>query len=180
LNLTNAILIINGVKMTTVNHQLLSKVPEVTLIFWVIKILATTLGETGGDAVSMSLNLGYLIGTGIFAVTFSVAVTAQIRSMTFNPIIYWITIIATTTVGTTLADFADRSMGIGYAGGTAILLGLLLTSLFVWYRTLGTLSVASVTSLGYHYVFSNFGHCIGGLDSGHRRTWLFGRCDDLW
>ena len=96
----------------------LSKVPEVTLIFWIIKIAATTLGETGGDAVSMSLELGYLIGTAIFAVIFVVAVIAQIAAKRFHPLLYWATIVATTTVGTTLADFADRSLGIGYAGGT--------------------------------------------------------------
>lgn len=124
----------------------LSKVPEVTLGFWLIKIAATTLGETGGDAVSMSLNLGYLLSTGIFAVIFALAVLTQIRAQKFHPWLYWITIIATTTVGTTLADFADRSLGIGYAGGTTLLLSLLLLSLFVWYRTLGTVDVASVSS----------------------------------
>ena len=124
----------------------LAKVPEVTLIFWLIKILATTLGETGGDAVSMSMNLGYLLSTAIFAVIFIVAVMAQIKAKQFHPILYWVTIIATTTVGTTLADFADRSLGIGYAGGSTLLFGLLMASLWVWYRTLGTVSVASVSS----------------------------------
>lgn len=124
----------------------LSKVPEVTLGFWLIKIAATTLGETGGDAVSMSLNLGYLLSTGIFAVIFAIAVFTQIKAQKFHPLLYWTTIIATTTVGTTLADFADRSLGIGYAGGTTLLLSLLLISLFVWYRTLGTVDVASVSS----------------------------------
>jgi uncharacterized membrane-anchored protein len=124
----------------------ISKVPEVTLTFWIIKILATTLGETGGDAVSMSMDLGYLVGTGIFAALFAVAVYAQIRARKFHPVLYWTTIIATTTVGTTLADFADRSLGIGYAGGTAILLALLMASLFIWYRTLGTVAVDSVSS----------------------------------
>jgi uncharacterized membrane-anchored protein len=123
-----------------------SKVPEVTLIFWLIKILATTLGETGGDAVSMSMNLGYLVGTAIFAVIFIAAVGVQISTKKFHPVIYWVTIIATTTVGTTLADFADRSLGIGYAGGTAILLTLLLASLFIWHRTLGSVAVATVSS----------------------------------
>src|ERR1700733_11779289 len=112
------------------------KVPAVTISFWIIKIVATTLGETGGDAVSMSLNLGYLIGTAIFAVIFVAAVTAQIRANSFNPWLYWLTIVATTTVGTTLADFADRSLGIGYPGGSALLLALLLASLFIWHRTL--------------------------------------------
>ncbi|WP_374618276.1 hypothetical protein [Pandoraea sp.] len=124
----------------------LSKVPEVTLLFWVIKIAATTLGETGGDAVSMSMNLGYLVGTAIFAVIFAIAVTAQIRAKQFSPMLYWATIIATTTVGTTLADFADRSLGIGYAGGSSILLALLLGSLWIWYRTMGSVSVHTVNS----------------------------------
>ena len=123
-----------------------SKVPEVTLIFWIIKILATTLGETAGDAVSMSMNLGYLLGTGIFAAIFLVAVFAQIRAQRFHPTLYWLTIIATTTVGTTLADFADRSLGIGYTGGSSILLALLLASLFIWQRTLGSIAVDTVNT----------------------------------
>ncbi|HKI62092.1 MAG TPA: hypothetical protein VKA31_07345 [Mariprofundaceae bacterium] len=124
----------------------LCKVPEITLIFWIIKIAATTLGETGGDAVSMSMNLGYLVGTGIFAVVFIVAVIAQIFARKFHPLLYWATIIATTTVGTTLADFADRSLGIGYAGGTLLLFTLLMGSLFVWYRTLGSVSIDSIST----------------------------------
>jgi uncharacterized membrane-anchored protein len=132
--------------MNTEGKEILSKVPEVTLIFWIIKILATTLGETGGDAVSMSMNLGYLVGTGIFAAVFIVAVFVQISAKKFHPVVYWVTIIATTTVGTTLADFADRSLGIGYAGGTAILVTLLMGSLFLWYRVLGTVAVDSVSS----------------------------------
>lgn len=123
----------------------LSKVPEVTLIFWIIKIVATTLGETGGDAVSMSMNLGYLVGTAIFAAIFLLAVIAQIRAKRFHPFLYWITIIATTTVGTTLADYADRSLGIGYAGGSILLFALLMTSLAVWYRSLGSVSVETVS-----------------------------------
>ena len=122
----------------------LSKVPELTLIFWIIKILATTLGETAGDALSMSMNLGYLVSTAIFAAIFFAAVIAQIKAKQFHPFIYWVTIIATTTVGTTLADYADRSLGIGYTGGSALLLGLLLTSLFIWYKTLGSVSVSSI------------------------------------
>lgn len=124
----------------------LTKVPEVTLGFWLIKIAATTLGETGGDAVSMSMNLGYLVGTGIFAAIFLATVIAQIKAKSFHPFLYWITIIATTTVGTTLADLADRSLGIGYAGGSSLLLALLLGSLFVWHRTLGSVSVSTVSS----------------------------------
>ena len=124
----------------------LSKVPEVTLAFWIIKIAATTLGETGGDALSMSLNLGYLVSTAIFAVVFLIAVSAQIRARAYHPAMYWVTIVATTTVGTTLADFADRSLGIGYAGGSALLLALLLLSLAAWYRSMGTVSVDTVNS----------------------------------
>lgn len=132
--------------MNTSAETALSKVPEVTLLFWVIKIAATTLGETAGDAVSMSMNLGYLIGTAIFSAVFLAAVFAQIKAKTFQPFLYWTTIIATTTVGTTLADFADRSLGIGYAGGSTLLIALLLGSLFIWHRTLGSVSVSSVSS----------------------------------
>ena len=130
----------------TTNGDGMSKVPEVTLAFWVIKIAATTLGETGGDAVSMSMNLGYAVGTAIFALIFLVAVVAQVSAKKFYPFLYWATIIATTTVGTTLADFTDRSLCIGYAGGTTLLLALLMTSLFVWHRTLGSIAVDTVSS----------------------------------
>jgi uncharacterized membrane-anchored protein len=132
--------------MNNETKSALSKVPEVTLLFWIIKIAATTLGETGGDAVTMSMKLGYLVGTAIFTVVFLAAVTAQIRVKNFQPLLYWATIIATTTVGTTLADFADRSLGIGYAGGSLLLLALLLGSLFIWHRTLGSVSVSTVSS----------------------------------
>lgn len=132
--------------MKTSTEQSMSKVPEVTLLFWVIKIAATTLGETAGDAVSMSMNLGYLAATGIFAVMFLLAVLAQIVAERFRPFLYWTTIIATTTVGTTLADFADRSLGIGYAGGTLLLFALLMASLAFWYRTMGSVSVHTVSS----------------------------------
>ena len=134
-------------------QEILSKVPELTLIFWIIKILATTLGETGGDALTMSFlgetteegtGYGYLIGTAVFGVIFLIAVAIQIKAKKFHPAIYWITIIATTTVGTTLADYVTRSLGIGYAGGSALLLALVLASLFVWYRTLGSVSVDTV------------------------------------
>jgi uncharacterized membrane-anchored protein len=124
----------------------MSKVPEVTLVFWIIKIAATTLGETGGDTVSMSMNLGYLVGSAIFAALFIVAVAAQIQVSGFHPWLYWTTIIATTMVGTTLADFADRSLGIGYTGGSALLFILLMASLAVWYWSLGSVSVHSVSS----------------------------------
>lgn len=128
------------------SHELLCKVPALTLGFWLIKIAATTLGETGGDAVSMSMNLGYLVGTAIFALIFLVAVAAQVKARRFHPMLYWITIIATTTVGTTLADFTDRSLGIGYAGGSSLLLALLLAALFAWRRTLGSVAVNTVSS----------------------------------
>jgi len=123
-----------------------SKVPEVTLTFWIIKVAATTLGETAGDAVSMSMNLGYLVGTGIFAALFVGAVLLQISAKRFHPALYWTTIIASTTVGTTLADFTDRSLGVGYAGGATLLFTLLLLSLFAWYRTLGSISVETVST----------------------------------
>lgn len=129
----------------TAEHAL-SKVPEVTLIFWIIKIIATTLGETGGDAVSMSMHLGYLVGTAIFAAIFLVAVVVQIKAERFHPFIYWTTIVATTTVGTTLADFADRSLGIGYTGGTALLFALLMASLAIWYKSLGSIAVNTVST----------------------------------
>ena len=132
--------------MPVAAREALAKVPQVTLVFWLIKIAATTLGETGGDAVSMSMGLGYLVGTAIFGVVFAFAVYAQIRARKFHPFLYWITIIASTTVGTTLADFADRSLGIGYAGGSTILFALLMASLFIWYRAQGTVAVDSVNS----------------------------------
>lgn len=128
-------------------HQTVaSKVPAVTLTFWLTKIAATTLGETGGDAVTMSMNLGYLTGTLIFAIIFLIAVVVQIERHSFNKWIYWLTVVATTTVGTTLADFADRSLGIGYLGGTLLLSSLLLLSLLVWRLTCGTIAVSSVNN----------------------------------
>jgi uncharacterized membrane-anchored protein len=133
----------------------LSKVPAVTLGFWIIKILATTLGETGGDTVTMTwlgettphpVPNGYLIGTAIFGILLIVLVWAQIRAHKFNPWLYWATIVASTTCGTTLADFADRSLGIGYPGGSLLLLACVLLSLFAWYRTVGTVDVNTVSS----------------------------------
>jgi uncharacterized membrane-anchored protein len=132
----------------------LSKVPAVTLGFWIIKILATTLGETGGDTVTMSwlgettenaVPGGYLIGTAIFGLLLVVLVWAQIRARKFNPWLYWATIVASTTCGTTLADFADRSLGIGYPGGSLLLLACVLLSLFAWHRTLGSVDVNRIT-----------------------------------
>lgn len=127
-------------------NDALAKVPEVTLAFWAVKILATTLGETGGDAVSMSMNLGYLAATGIFATLFLVFVAAQVRAKQYHPALYWATIIASTTVGTTMADFFDRSLGIGYAGGSSILLALLLGSLWVWKQSAGSVAIETVSS----------------------------------
>jgi uncharacterized membrane-anchored protein len=141
-----------------------SKVPAVTLLFWVLKILATTLGETAGDTLSMTLNLGYLAATGIFAAIFAAAVAGQIAARRFHPWVYWATIIATTTVGTTLADFATRALGIGYAGGSALLLALLLGSLAVWHRALGTVAVESVSTPGaemYYWVTIMFSQTLG-------------------
>ena len=132
---------------------IVSKVPEVTLAFWIIKILCTTIGETGGDAFTMSFlgettseanPNGYLIGTGVFALVFIVAVVWQIRAKYFHPFLYWFTIVATTTVGTTLADYMDRSLGIGYTGGSTILLILVIGSLVTWRLVTGTIDIASV------------------------------------
>jgi len=131
--------------MSRMQRVTLSKVPEVTLGFWVVKIAATTLGETGGDAVTMTLGLGYLVGTAIFATVLVAAVSAQVAARRFHPFLYWFVIVATTTAGTTLADFCDRSLGIGYAGGSSILFALLLASLGLWYWSLGSVSVDTVT-----------------------------------
>jgi len=132
--------------MSADGQHALAKVPEVIAGFWIIKILATTLGETGGDALSMSLNLGYLVSTAIFGAIFLAAVFVQVAAKKFHPVVYWVTIVATTTVGTTLADYADRSLGIGYPGGSLLLFGLLVLSLFVWHRTMGSVSVDTVTT----------------------------------
>ena len=131
----------------------LSKVPEVTLVFWIVKILCTTLGETGGDAVTMSFlgettaeatGYGYLIGTAIFGVIFIASVAFQIKASKFHPFLYWFTIIATTTVGTTLADYTTRSLSIGYTGGSTILLVCVIASLAIWKSVTGTIDIASV------------------------------------
>ena len=132
--------------MHDVTKATLSKVPEVILTFWVIKIIATTLGETGGDALSMSVNLGYAISSIVFIGIFVVAVVEQIRAKAFHPFLYWFVIIATTTAGTTMADFADRSLGIGYPGGALILFGLLTAALGIWYWSAGSVSVNTVTT----------------------------------
>jgi len=123
-----------------------SKVPAVTLGFWIIKIVATTLGETGGDAVSMTLNWGYALSSAMFIGIFVIAVAAQIAARTFHPFLYWAVIIATTTAGTTMADFADRSLGIGYPGGSLILFALVMASLGIWYWRAGSIAVDTVAS----------------------------------
>jgi uncharacterized membrane-anchored protein len=141
-----------------------SKVPAITVGFWLLKVLATTLGETGGDALSMSLDLGYLLSTGIFAIVFIGFVWAQVRARQFHPSLYWATIVATTTVGTTLADYCTRSLGIGYPGGSLLLLALLGLSLWTWYRDTGSLDVASVgddKSERYYWTTIMFSQTLG-------------------
>ena len=130
--------------LESTKREMASKVPAITLGFWIIKILATTLGETAGDTVSMSMNMGYLIGTAIFLTALIVLIWWQLTATRFHPFLYWATIIASTTAGTTMADFATRSLGIGYTGGSALLLGCVLASLIVWHRTLGSISVDTV------------------------------------
>jgi uncharacterized membrane-anchored protein len=151
----------------------LSKVPAITLGFWIIKILATTLGETGGDTVTMTwlgettdhpVPNGYLIGTAIFGLLLLLLVWAQIKARQFNPWLYWATIVASTTCGTTLADFADRSLGIGYPGGSLLLLGCVLVSLFAWHRTLGTVDVNTITTPkaeAFYWVTITFSQTLG-------------------
>src|SRR3954454_15191859 len=151
----------------------LAKVPAVTLGFWIIKILATTLGETGGDTVTMTwlgettdhpVPYGYLIGTAIFGVLLVAFVIAQIRARRFNPWLYWATIVASTTCGTTLADFCTRSLGIGYPGGSLLLLACVLASLFAWYRTLGTVDVNTITEPkpeAFYWVTITFSQTLG-------------------
>ena len=141
-----------------------NKVAEVTFLFWVIKILATTLGETGGDALSMTMNLGYAVSTAIFGVLFVAALAAQIAARNFHPFLYWIVIVATTTVGTTMADFADRSLGIGYVGGSLGLLALLMLTLGAWRLALGSVAVDHITSWkaeAFYWVTIVFSNTLG-------------------
>jgi uncharacterized membrane-anchored protein len=130
----------------TPKHEELSKVPEVTIVFWIIKIAATTLGETGGDSVTMTLDWGYLAGTALFLGLLIVLVIAQILAKRFNPVLYWATIVASTTFGTTMADFADRSLGVGYTGGATLLFVCLIAVLSLWYWSEGTISVNTVST----------------------------------
>lgn len=132
--------------MTRAVEQRASKVPEVTLVFWVIKVAATTLGETGGDTVTMTLDWGYLAGTAIFLSLLVALIAIQIAAQKFHPFLYWATIVASTTAGTTMADFADRSLGVGYAGGSSILFVCLMAALGLWYWSCGSISVATVST----------------------------------
>ncbi len=154
-------------------QEALTKVPAVTLGFWIIKILATTLGETGGDAVTMSwlgettanpVPGGYLIGTAIFGALLLVLVVAQIRARKFNAWLYWATIAASTTAGTTMADFADRSLGIGYVGGSLVLLACVLGSLYAWYRALGSVDINTVSTAraeAFYWITITFSQTLG-------------------
>lgn len=142
----------------------LAKVPAVTLGFWIIKILATTLGETGGDTLSMTYHLGYLLSSAIFVLPLILLVVAQVRARRFHPFLYWATIIASTTAGTTMADFATRSLGIGYPGGSVLLLACVLVSLLVWRRTTGTVAVESISSARsevFYWITITFSQTLG-------------------
>ena len=153
--------------------ETMTKVPAVTLGFWIIKILATTLGETAGDTVTMTwlgettphpVPNGYLIGTAIFGVLLVALIWAQIRARSFNPWLYWTTIAASTTAGTTLADFADRALGIGYPGGSLLLLACVLLSLFAWYRTLGSVNINTIVTPraeAFYWITITFSQTLG-------------------
>ena len=150
--------------MTAAFERAASKVPEVTLVFWIIKIAATTLGETGGDTVTMTLNWGYVVGTALFLSLLLVLVIFQIAAKEFHPWLYWATIVASTTAGTTMADFADRSLGIGYAGGSALLFACLMATLGVWYWSQGSISVATVNTPkveAFYWVAITFSQTLG-------------------
>ncbi|HEV2546250.1 MAG TPA: hypothetical protein VGU20_02845 [Stellaceae bacterium] len=149
---------------TSVRDEGWSKVPAVTLGFWIIKIAATTLGETGGDTVTMTLNWGYLDGTALFLVALVVLVAAQIAAKKFHPLLYWATIVASTTFGTTMADFADRSLGIGYTGGSALLFLCLIAVLGLWYQSERTISVNTVATPrveGFYWAAITFSQTLG-------------------
>ncbi len=150
--------------MTDRTSDVLSKVPAVTLGFWIIKILATTLGETGGDTVTMTMNLGYLVGTAIFLTALVVMVIWQTMARKFHPFLYWATIVASTTAGTTMADFFDRSLGIGYTGGSSILFLCVIVSLAAWYFTEGTVSVNTVNKPrveAFYWITITFSQTLG-------------------
>jgi uncharacterized membrane-anchored protein len=150
--------------MTDVIERIASKVPEVTLGFWIIKILATTLGETGGDTVTMTLDWGYLAGTALFLSLLVVLVVWQTAAKKFHPLLYWATIIASTTAGTTMADFADRSLGIGYAGGSLVLLTCVIATLGAWYWSMGSISLTSVNTPrveAFYWIAITFSQTLG-------------------
>jgi uncharacterized membrane-anchored protein len=150
--------------MMEVLKQYATKVPEVTLVFWILKIAATTLGETGGDTVTMTLNWGYLAGTALFLSLLVVFVILQIAARKFYPFLYWATIVASTTAGTTMADFADRSLGIGYAGGSTLLFVCLMVTLGAWYWSLGSISVTTVDTPkveAFYWVAITFSQTLG-------------------
>ncbi len=149
---------------TNAIEQSASKIPEVTLVFWIIKVAATTLGETGGDTVTMTLNWGYLAGTALFLSLLVVFVIWQIAAKKFHPLLYWATIIASTTAGTTMADFADRSLGIGYAGGSLALFVCVIVTLGAWYWSLGSISVATVNTPkveAFYWIAITFSQTLG-------------------
>ena len=151
-------------KMTGALERSASKVPEVTLVFWFIKIAATTLGETGGDTVTMTLNWGYLVGTALFLSLLLVLIILQIAARKFYPWLYWATIVASTTAGTTMADFADRLLGIGYAGGSSVLFACLMAALGAWYWSQGSISVATVNAPkveAFYWVAITFSQTLG-------------------
>lgn len=141
-----------------------SKVPEITLGFWIIKILSTTLGETAGDTLSMTFDVGYLISSAVFLLMLVLLISWQVSARRFHPWLYWATIIASTTAGTTMADFATRSLGIGYSGGSALLLACVLASLLLWYWRLGSISVRTVheprTEI-YYWITITFSQTLG-------------------
>jgi uncharacterized membrane-anchored protein len=150
--------------MTDTVQRYATKIPEVTLVFWIIKIAATTLGETGGDTVTMTLNWGYLIGTALFLSLLFIFVILQIAAKRFHPFLYWATIVASTTAGTTMADFADRSLGIGYTGGSSVLFVCLMATLSAWYWSLGSISVATVNTPkveAFYWIAITFSQTLG-------------------
>src|ERR1700745_1519001 len=145
-------------------HDTLSKFPEVSLLFWIIKIAATTLGETGGDSVTMTLNWGYLSGTALFVSLLVVLMITQIIAKKFHPFLYWATIVGSTTAGTTMADFVDRSLGIGYAGGSVLLLCCVLGTLAIWYWSVGTVSVNTIITPkaeAFYWITITFSQTLG-------------------
>jgi uncharacterized membrane-anchored protein len=150
--------------MPNVVERYASKVPEITFTFWIVKIAATTLGETGGDTVTMTLNWGYLVGTALFLSLLVALVVCQIVAKKFHPLLYWATIVASTTAGTTMADFADRSLGIGYAGGSTLLFVCLMATLGAWYWSQASISVATVTTPkveAFYWVAITFSQTLG-------------------